>query len=620
MKLTGCFAVLLLAVGCQPPVEPAHVLWEADAQSLDNPFPDARLLSASGAALRPDFYRPFMMAKAITGKTKTFFKTYTTSAATEVQGFGNFGPVLLRTSVPVDAASLPGSVARLRKTAAGYEVLELKVHVEHSTDVLTGTGKTATAEFPEFFLARPAVPLGEGEEGLLVVRKGLRAKGGEAFGRGFAWEASRPELKAAAAALGIAEGEVLIALPQKAALVTAPLKALAAWADTAPGLAAVTVPAKGLEPQGGSTRPVGIWSSADADWATIRFWLEKASFGRPSPLVAKVVLGALAARDLRELGVWRADWIADPSRAPVVPLHFVLSIPVGTRPAAGWPTVIGAHGLGGRNIPVSDDSNSYCLEHAQLLASKGIACLGIDAPSHGIRGNLFDFFEVENLAAIRDKFRQVSFDWLQLARAAPAIDVDGDGQGDLDPALGFLGNSLGAIMGSAHVPIAPRLTHAVLNVPGGGLSNILVSDVIRDRIGLLILSKTAGSFDTLEYYSSFLIFRAVAQAFLEPADPINFAAALPAGRAVLVQEGIGDLTIPNFTTENLAAAMKLTVPTTNLTGTAPLQVLSHQDPAKYLPPDEAKIFNGHDVFGSFAPVRSQALRFLESKGREYQVP
>ncbi len=609
-------------------VEPAHLLWSADAQSLENPFPDTRLLTATGAALRPDFYKPFMLPKAITPKAKTFFKGYITSAATEVHGFGNFGITLIRTSQPVDPASLAGTVARLRKTASGYEVLEASVVIEHSTDVLKGTPRSLVApdggvlDFPEFFLARVGVPLPEGEEGLLVLKKGIKTKGGELLSRGWSWEkdSSRPDLKAVAAALNIAESDVLLALPQKAANVTAPLKALAAWVDTAPGLAAVMIPTKGMEPYGNSTRPVGIWSSTDSDWGTLKYWLETASFGRPATDVAKVVIGEIAARDLRAAGVWTPERISDPTQAPVVPLRFVLSIPSGTKPAGGWPTVVVAHGLGGRNIPVNGDNDSYCLELAQWLATKGLACLGIDAPSHGTRGNLFDFFEVENPAAIRDKFREMSFDLLQLSRAAPSIDVDGDGQGDLSPDLGFFGNSLGGIMGSGFVPIAPRIKYAVLNVPGGGLANILVSDDIRDRIGLLIISKIDGSFDTLEYYSSFMIFRATSQAFLDAADPVNFAASLPAERAVLMQEGLGDLVIPNFTTENLAAAMKLKVPTANVSGTAALQVLSHADPARYLPPAEAKVYNGHNVFGSFAPVRAQAMKFLESRGREYQGP
>lgn len=627
MKFTGYLAGLLL-IGCgsgggamDAGPEGPHLLWVDDAQSLENPFPDARI-----AGFRTDFYRPFMLPKAITGKTKTFFKAYATAAATELTGFGNFGPVLLRTSVPVDPASLAGTVARLRKTATGYEVLEKALVVEHSTDVLKGTGKSlalpdgGTAEFPEFFLARPGVPLPEGDDGLLVVLKGIRTKAGEPFVRGRAWDAAKPDLKAAAVALGVAEADVLIALPLKGTPVTAELKSLASWVDTAAGLPAVTVPAKAMAPFGNTTRPVGVWTNADNDWSIIQAWLHKAPFGTPASSVGRVVVGELAARDLRSSGTWKKEWIADPSLAPVVPLPFVLSVPVGPKPAGGWPTVVSAHGLGGRNLPASGDPDSYCLEHAQLLAAEGLACLGIDAPSHGLRGNLIEFFEVDQLAFIRDKFREMTFDLLQVCRAAPQIDVDGDGQGDLNPDLGFLGNSLGGIMGSAFVPVAPRIKYAVLNVPGGGLSNILVSDDIRDRIGLLIVAKTDGAFGTLEYYSSFMIFRAVAQPFLEPADPVNLAKALPKERAVLVQEGIGDIVIPNFTTENLAAAMKLSVPTAAMTSATPLQVLSHEDPAKYLPPAEAKVFNGHNVFGSFAPVRSQAMKFLSSKGLEYQLP
>ena len=117
-----------------------------------------------------------------------------------------------------------------------------------------------------------------------------------------------------------------------------------------------------------------------------------------------------------------------------------------------------------------------------------------------------------------------------------------------------------------------------------------------------------------------MIFRAVAQLFLEPADPINFGAALPAERAVLMQEGIGDKVIPNFTTENLAGAMKLQVPTAAITGTRALQVLSHEDPAQYLTAAEVKTFKAHDVFDGLPSVRAQALKFLETKGREFQLP
>jgi hypothetical protein len=281
--------------------------------------------------------------------------------------------------------------------------------------------------------------------------------------------------------------------------------------------------------------------------------------------------------------------------------------------------VIGAHGLGGRNLPVQGDADSYCLENAQILAVQGLACLGIDGTSHGLRGNFFNFLNVSNMAEVRDNFRQMTFDLLQLSRAAPQIDVDGDGQGDLDPDLGFLGNSLGGIMGAHFLPFARHVSHFVLNVPGGGLSNILVSEDIRDRLGLLIVAETGLTFDSVEYYGSFPLFRAMSQTFLEPGDNLNVAHRLNASTAVLVQEGINDLTIPNFTTEDLVAELGIPVPTATLVGAGPQRGLTRWSADLFLAPAQAANFNGHDVFSRFAPVRDQAVRFLKSRGRELVI-
>ncbi len=632
MKFTGCFTLLLLAAACgsgggvgDAGFEPPHLLWSADPQSLDNPFPDARGLTATGLTLRPDFYRPFVLPKAITGKSKAFFKGYADAAATQVHGVGNFGPTLLRPSEAVDPASLLGTIARLRKTAAGYEILEAALAIEHATQMLEGSGKTldlpdgGKAAFPEFFLARCGVPLPENEEGLLVVKKGLKTLAGVPFGRGRAWDAAKPELGAIAAALGIDANDILLTLPQKAGPVGQAFSSLAAWVDANP--AAITVPPKAFVTTGASQRPVGVWRSSEPDWTTIKAgWLELASYGRPSTEVGTMIVGEIAARDLRQAEVWPPAWVADPSKAPVAKLPFVLTLPAGPKPLGGWPTVIGAHGINGRNIPVNGETSAYCLRLAQLLAAKGIACLGIDAPSHGLRGSAFDFFEVEKLPVMRDHFREMNFDLMQVSRAFAGADVDGDGDADVAPRLGYLGNSLGGIMGGGFVPYAGHIDYAVLNVPGGGLSNILVSPEIHDLIGLLIAAKTGGDFGTLEYQSGFMIFRATAQLFLEPADPVNLAAALPKTRAVLVQEGLGDRTIPNLTTENLAAAMKLDVPDAGIVGTAPLQVKSVTDLSKFLSPEQLQTQKAHDMFEHLAPVRAQAVKFLETKGAQFQLP
>ena len=65
--------------------------------------------------------------------------------------------------------------------------------------------------------------------------------------------------------------------------------------------------------------------------------------------------------------------------------------------------------------------------------------------------------------------------------------------------------------------------------------------------------------------------------------------------------------------------MKLFVPTANVTGATPLQMLSHEDPAQ-CPSAQAAGYNPHGMFSDCGFVRSQAMRFLQSKGTEYQVP
>lgn len=593
--------------------EPEHFLWVADAQSLDNPFPDARLLTGTGAELRADYYRPFLMPKAITAGAKMLFARYATDARTELHGFGNFSPTLLRTSAPVDPASLPGHFARLRKTASGFEVLERDVAVEHSTATLEGTGREPGEGFPEFVFVRPGVPLPEGDEGLLVVTKGVKTASGAELGRGREWESQRVALAAVASALGVAEADVVLTLEQKAAPLSAPYRALKAWVETPPGLAAITVPPKGMNADG----PVGRWLASDSDWNVMLRWLQKNAWVGPITHVGRVVVGELAARDPRQDGAWKAEWLADPSTAPIVPLRFVLSVPAGAKPPGGWQAVIAAHGVNGRNVPVNGSSDSFCLEHAEYLAAAGIACLGIDAPSHGTRGNIFGFFDIEHVPVMRENFREMTFDLMQLARAAEGIDADGDGVGDLSPELGFFGNSLGAIMGASYVALDERVKYALLNVPGGGLSNILVSRDNHDRIGLLLASKTNITFDSPEYHSAFPIIRAVSQPFIEPGDPIDLFRLMGTGRAVLVQMGLGDQTIPNFTTLDLARSAALPEPTASSNGATPVRAFYRVDPQRYgLPAD----YNGHNVFGDLAAPRTQAIDFLRSKGTTFTLP
>lgn len=623
-RLTLACLAAVLAFACSPPrsmppeQDPPRVLFSADPLSLDNPLPDLRLLDAGGSALRPEWYRPFLAPKAITARMKTFLDQWTDHAR-DIEGIGNFGATLLPLSEPVDRNSLNGIASRLRRTPSGYEVLEANVAVEHSRDALAASTAEVPADFPEFLVVRPSVPLPDGEDGMLVIRRGLKTQGGELFGRGLAYRdapGSAEAIAQAAQTLGIAQDEVLLTLPLRAARGTDKLRSLAQWTLDA-AAPAWTIPPHGTVPEGTAERLVGRWAATDADWGRVDTLLTRwSTFGNPADDVGQVIAGSFKARDPRQDGVWNTKWIEDPSTAPEVDLDFMLTLPKGPRPEVGWKVVIGAHGIGGRNTLATSGSAGFCMQVAEILAERGLGCLGIDAPSHGTRGNSIDFFAVEDMRKVRENFRQAAFDFFQLARLATVLDVDGDAQPDLSPDLGFFGNSLGAIMGANFVSTSPPLKYAVLNVPGGGLANILLGDSIRDKVGLLFVAETGITFQSPEYLGAFAMIRGVAQMFLEESDPVNVGQALKDGAVtVLVQQGLRDQTIPNFTTDNLAAAIGLEEATGDLSG-RPIRAHVRVDPAAFGRPES---FDGHNVFWYIPAARTQVLSFLESGGHALKV-
>ncbi len=617
----GLFCSVVLC-SCAAPVTPEspHLLFSADAQSLDNPFPDARLVQNGTLKLRPRWYAPFLAQKAQTAKAKVLFDTTAEAMEHDVASFGNFSGVLLRASAALDPASVKGHLARVLYGDT-VTVLERDVATRLSAEFLAEANLPAQPDFPEFLFVRPSVPLPEGRDGALVVLKGLMTADGHALERGRDFEAATTtaQRKQVADALGVAETEVLLVLPQHGVPTTSLMKALATWAEAHPATA--TIPAKGMVPDGNSQRPVGNWTSSDPDWSTFTQWFERQTFGQPATHPGRVVIGQFSAHDLRDAHAhFDPAFVSDPSTAPVVPLWFVLVLPKGPTPPGGWPVVMGQHGFGGRNTPLVGTDDTFCMEWAEVLTARGLGCIGIDAPSHGTRGNSTGFFAVEDLQKLRDHFREMTFDLLQEERLVATLDVDGDGTPDLNPNPRYFGNSLGSIMGAGFAPFANHVTSMSLNVPGGGLGNIISSPVIHDLLGLLFVAQTDIGYGTPEYEAAFPALRVVAQSIVDPADPINLIGQTPPSRAVLLQEGLRDLNIPNEATEDLAHALGAQVATAPLTGTAPLHVLTHVDPAKYLAPADVAAFDGHDIMYSFEAARAQVLQFLSSDGRELPAP
>ena len=601
---------LLLLCACPATPEPPHFLWSSDAQSLDNPFPDERLIVDGKAALRKGWYRPFFPEEKVTPKSNGYFSLVARQAAAEVTSFGNFGATLIPASEKLDASSLHGHVARLVKDDNGWRVLEREVTVEAPSEILARANQTLPEGWPEYLITRPSVPMPEGKEGLLVILKGPKTASGEALGVGSEFDKANTIEDGALSALGVKREDVLYYLPLRAGDVSTAMRGLASWAKANPP--AITIPAKS-----GGSAPKGVWRNTDADWSELKPWLEQSGFSRPASHVGMVVIGSFAAHDLREDEHVKPEWVANPSQAPLVPLQFAAVFPVGPIPAGGWPMVIAQHGVSAQNVPTSG-SQAFCMQWAELLAQRGMACIGIDEPKHGTRGNFIEFFSLEDLPAIRDRFREMTFDLLELEQVAVQLDIDGDGTPDVAPRLRYFGNSLGSIMGSNFLPFSDRVDTAMLNVPGGGLSNLTSSAYLHTLLGTLLAAQTDHIVDSPEYNLSFSLLKAAGQPFFDPGDPINVAPLVPARIAILQQAGKGDLIIPNDTEFDLKNAFGLPDAVAS-SGTTPIRAWQFVDPADFLNPVPDN-YNPHGIMWDIAPVRLQAVDFLAADGKALTVP
>ena len=181
-------------------------------------------------------------------------------------------------------------------------------------------------------------------------------------------------------------------------------------------------------------------------------------------------------------------------------LEFVLFVPTGTRPAAGWPVAFLGHG-GTTNIHTAAVWN-----FASSLAAHGFASIAINAIGRGFGplgtlritktaaaggttvvinagGRTIDqdgngvYVNQEGAAALapylivgqRDSVRQVAVDYMQLVRVIQAgVDVDNDGSFDLDAAhMVFLGNSFAVGYEMCFLAVEPDVGIAAVGSPGG---------------------------------------------------------------------------------------------------------------------------------------------------------
>ncbi len=301
-----------------------------------------------------------------------------------------------------------------------------------------------------------------------------------------------------------------------------------------------------------------------------------------------------------------------PIPANTTQVFFNALLPASPKPAGGYPVIIFGHGFG-------DSRFGGPTAVAPTMARNGFAVIAIDVVGHGFgplssvsftdtSGNTTTLpaggrgvdlngdgtIESEEGCAIvapiaygtRDCLRQTVVDLLQLVRAIrQGIDVDGDGQPDLDAShIYYGGQSLGAMYGTILTALEPSVRAAALNVGGGTEADIARWSPAYQSLNTQALGMRLPSLLNLgaAYNDDYVFPGQPAHVTTVPGaiaiqneseiwewlamsgDPIGFASHLKraplAGaiaRPTLIQFALGDMTMPNPATSALVSAAGL---------------------------------------------------------------
>lgn len=253
-----------------------------------------------------------------------------------------------------------------------------------------------------------------------------------------------------------------------------------------------------------------------------------------------------------------------------------------TPPAAGWPVIIFQHGITRSRLDM--------LAIADTMADAGFAVVAIDLPLHGItdttnplkadlnpifsgdvertfnldlRNNgtgatgadgVIDssgsyFINLTSLRTSRDNIRQGISDLTVLRKSLGSI--QSASPLPLDTAkVGFVGISLGSIVGTGYLSQEATSTPATLAVPGGGIARLLDGS---ETFGPSIQQGLAAS-GIVKGTSAYDTFMAVAQWVIDPADPVILGKKAADKHPIHLQEVVGlngvgsDKVIPNRVT------------------------------------------------------------------------
>ncbi len=243
-------------------------------------------------------------------------------------------------------------------------------------------------------------------------------------------------------------------------------------------------------------------------------------------------------------------------------VSFMFLAPITAAPPAGYPVVIFQHGIGGKKEQVVAMANAAC--------AAGFAVIAIDIPLHGALANgnpatdwASNFISLPSTLNSRTNVQQAGFNLWRLERLLlqPAFDpssfqakiaVAGKPISASSADRRYVSISLGSIVGAYFLAGNSNQTggsnmKALLNVPGGRIAYTLrdsptFAPIINAGLaasGVLVGTPTYNQFFTL------------VQSVIDTSDPaymtfpISSVAPSRLASRVLIQEAIGDVTIPN---------------------------------------------------------------------------
>jgi hypothetical protein len=276
-----------------------------------------------------------------------------------------------------------------------------------------------------------------------------------------------------------------------------------------------------------------------------------------------------------------------------IPVTFIL--PAAPPPPDGYPVVIYGHGLGA--------GRDQLLSFAEPLTQAGFALVGLDMAGHGSRfdpvdrganmanqledfsgepsvrdgfGDItglttqFDFFEgFLNVAAVRDTIRQSALDQsrlVQLLKSAPDLSALGANARLDTRRVMYMAESFGTVVGTAFAAIEPDVGLYILDVPGGGILDLLLPTSAEiGALALPIVSTIYNPATRLDRWNPLIGFM---QAVIDGADPLSYAphilrdrftigGAQLGPRHVIAIEVLGDQVLSNRGTDALAQALGL---------------------------------------------------------------